>query len=73
MLHDVITWDTSSILEHRGNLKKKTKIGFLVTWLGYAQRHESWEPYKALHDSEQLHTYLTDQRLRYLTPQKFLM
>ena len=27
------------ILEHRGNLKKKTEIEFLVSWLGYAQEH----------------------------------
>ena len=31
------------ILQHRGNLKKKTEIEFLVSWLGYAQEHNSWE------------------------------
>ena len=35
------------ILDHKGNLKKKTEIEFLVSWLGYAQEHNSWEPYKA--------------------------
>ena len=30
------------ILEHRGNLKKKTEIEFLVTWLEYAQEHNSY-------------------------------
>ena len=60
------------ILEHRGDLKKKTEIEFLVSWFGYAQEHNSWEPYKALHDSEQLHAYLTEHKLRFLIPQKFL-
>ena len=60
------------ILRHRGNLKKKTEIEFLVSWLGYAQEHNSWEPHKALRNSEQLHAYLTEHKLRYLIPQKFL-
>ena len=59
-------------LYNRGNLKKKTEIEFLVSWLGYAQEHNSWEPYKALRDSEQLHAYLTEHKLRFLIPQKFL-
>ena len=60
----------NEILQHRGNLKKKTESEFVVSWLGHAQEHNSWEPYKALHDSEQLHTYLTEHKLRYLIPQK---
>ena len=44
----------------------------LVSWLGYPQEHNSWEPYKALRDSEQLHAYLTEHKLRFLIPQKFL-
>ena len=70
---DNMEYFIDKILQHRGNLKKKTEIGFLVSWLGYAQRHDSWELYKALRDSEQLHAYLTDHKLRFLTPQKFLM
>ena len=70
---DNMEYFIDKILEHRGNLKKKTEIEFLVSWLGYAQEHNSWEPYKALRDTEQLHTYLAEQKLRYLIPQKFLM
>ena len=32
------------ILEHRGNLKKKTEIKFLVSWLGFSVDCSSWEP-----------------------------
>ena len=53
----------------RGNLKKKIEIEFLVSWLGYAN---SREPYKALRDFEQLHAYLTEHKLRFFFPQKFL-
>ena len=55
------------ILEYIGNLKKKTETEFLVSWLGYAQEHNS-----GLRDSEQLHAYLTEHNLRFLIPQKFL-
>ena len=58
------------ILEYLGNIKKKTEIEFLVSWLGYAPEHNSWEPYKALRDSQQLHTYLTDLKLRQSIPKK---
>ena len=51
---------TNKILEHRRDLKKKVEIEFLVSWLGYAQEHNSCEPYKALRNSEQLHTYLAE-------------
>ena len=45
---DNIEYLTDKILE-------KTENKFLVSWLGYAQKHNSWLPYKALRDSEQLH------------------
>ena len=57
---DNMEYVIDKILEHGGN------------WLGYAQEHNSWEPYKALRDSEQLHAYLTEHKLRFLIPQKFL-
>ena len=57
---DNMEYVIDKILEHGGN------------WLGYAQEHNSWEPYKALRDSEQLHAYLTEHKFRFLIPQKFL-
>ena len=59
------------ILEHRGNLKKKIEIEFLVSWLGYAQEHDFWEQYKALPDFERLHAYSTEHKLRFLIPKSF--
>ena len=69
---DNMEYFINKILQHRGNLKKKTETEFLVSWLGYAQEHNSWEPYKALRDFEQLHAYLIEHKLRFLIPQKFL-
>ena len=56
---DNIEYLTDKILE-------KTENKFLVSWLGYAQKHNSWQPYKALRDFEQLHGYLTGHKIRFL-------
>ena len=69
---DNMEYFINKILERRGNLKKKIEIEFLVTWLGYAQEHDSWEWYKALSDAEQIYAYLTEYNLRFLISKKFL-
>ena len=38
---DYMEYFIDKILEYIGNLKKKTEIEFLVSWLGYAQEHNS--------------------------------
>ena len=59
------------ILDHRGNLSRKTEIQFLVKWFGYDEQSDSWEPYANLRDSAQLHTYLLEKSLQRLIPIKF--
>ena len=59
------------ILEHRGNLKRRSEIEFSVRWLGYDEQHDSWEPYANLRDSTQLHAYLLEKNLKRLIPSKF--
>jgi hypothetical protein len=36
------------ISEHRGKTQKRTNMGFLVSWKGYSQKNDTWEPYKAV-------------------------
>ena len=69
---DNMEYFIDKILEQRGNLKKKTEIEFLVSWLGYAQEYDSWGPYEALCDSEVLHAYLAEHKLGYLILLEFL-
>ena len=68
---DYMEFFIEKILNHRGNLKLKTDIEFLVNWLGYDETHNSWEPYSNLRDSEQLHAYLLQKNLQRLIPIKF--
>ena len=59
------------ILDHRGDIKKRTELEFLVKWLGYSESADSWEPYANLRDSDQLHIYLRSKKLSKLIPSKF--
>ena len=60
------------MLVYRGNLKEKTEIEFLVSWLDFSVDCNLWEPFASLRDTEQLHQYLTRQKLQRLIPLKFL-
>ena len=68
---DYMEFFIEKILEHRGNLKRKTDLQFLVKWLGYEDQNNSWEPYSELRDSEQLHQYLLENNLPHLVPTKY--
>ena len=46
------------ILEHEGDFRKVSTLFFLVRWHAYSSEHDSWEPWKNLLHSEQLHLYL---------------
>ena len=46
------------ILQHEGDFKKVSTLFFLVRWRTYSSEHDSWEPWKNLLHSEQLHLYL---------------
>ena len=59
------------ILDHRGNIKKRSTLEFHVGWLGYAQESNTLEPYKNLRNSEPLHTYLAEKNLLKLIPPKY--
>ena len=68
---DQMEFFIDSILEHRGNLHRKTEIEFLVHWLNYDHTHDTWEPYASLRDSDRLHAYLLEKNLQRLIPSKF--
>jgi Chromo (CHRromatin Organisation MOdifier) domain len=48
---DYMEFFVETIIDHRGNAKRKTDLEFLVSWLGYDGRDNSWEPYSYLRDT----------------------
>ena len=54
------------ILSHRGDSNKRSSMEFMVRWLGYSEEYDTWEPYNNLRDTDQLITYLKDNKLKKL-------
>jgi hypothetical protein len=46
-----------AIVAHRGNVKKKNQLEFLVRWAGYEPADDTWEPYAAVKDVAALDGY----------------
>ena len=69
---DHMEFFVEAILDHRGNIKRKTTLEFYVKWLNYPDNENSWTPYSHLRDTDQLHEYLRSKNLQRLIPKKFL-
>jgi hypothetical protein len=46
------------IIAHEGDFRKVSTLTFKVRWLHYSTEYDSWEPWKNLRNSTQLHEYL---------------
>ena len=60
---DHMEYFIDKILDHRGHIKKRSTLEFHVSWFGYAQESNTWEPYRNSRKSEPLHTYLAEKHL----------
>ncbi len=72
-MHSSQEFVIDSILEHSfaDNKRRRGTLVFKVRWQGYTPEHDSWEPYKYLRDTEQLHAYLRANRMTSYIPAKF--
>ncbi len=70
-MHDSQEFVIDSVLDHRGDRTRRKTMEFKVRWLGYTPEYDSWEPYSALRDTDQLLEYLRINRLKSLIPNKF--
>jgi hypothetical protein len=46
-----------SIINHRGNPKRKRELEFLIRWKGYEPADDTWEPYSSVKDLAALDDY----------------
>ena len=60
---DQMEFFIEKISDHRGKLSHRKSLQFFISWNGYDQSYESWEPYANLRDSDQLHSYLREKNL----------
>ena len=68
---DQMVFFIEKITDHRGKLSHRKSLLFFVSWMGYDQSYDSWEPYANLRDSDHLHSYLRQKKLTQLIPIKF--
>jgi len=71
MLRDKDEFHIETILDHRGNVKRLSSLEFKIKWVGFDETRDSWEPWKNVRATEQLHTYLINQGLHKLIPKDF--
>ena len=46
-----------SILDHRGDPRRKSSLEFLVHWAGYSSEEDTWEPWKNVRDVAAMDVY----------------
>ncbi len=59
------------VIDHRGDLTKKSSLTFKVRWQGYSAEEDTWEPWSQLRDTEALHVYLRSINKGNMIPKKF--
>ena len=57
--------------DHRGKLSQGKSLQFFVSWMGYDQSDDFWEPCANLRDSTHLRSYLREKNLTQLIPTNF--
>ena len=68
---DQMEFFIEKISYHRGKLSHRRSLQLFVSWMGYDQSYDSWEPYDNLCDSDHLHSYLREKKLTQLIPSIF--
>ena len=68
---DQMKFFIEKISDHRGKLSHRKSLQFFVSWMGYDQSYDSWEPFANLRDADHLHSYLREKKLTKLLPSKF--
>jgi hypothetical protein len=67
---EVATWDQTSylvdsIIDHSGTPKKRTKMRFLVRWLGFGPDGDTWEDYSNVKHTEAFTQYAQLKNLKF--------
>ena len=68
---DYLEFFVEKIIEMRGDIKRYNSLELHVKWLNYDDTINSWEPWKYLRCTEQLHKFLTERNLKKLIPRQF--
>jgi hypothetical protein len=70
-MRDHQEFEVERILDHRGTVRERRNLRFLVKWANYPDDESTWEPYEALREVAALHDYLTTHYMKALIPRRF--
>ena len=70
-MRDHQEFEVEQILDHRGSVRERRNLRFLVKWANYPEEDSTWEPYEALREVAALHDYLTTHHMKVLIPRRF--
>ena len=70
-MHDQQLYAVEAIRDHKGNRNQRSRLTFLVKWLGYPDSANTWEPWANLRNNRVLHTYLREHGMASLIPKQW--
>jgi hypothetical protein len=66
-MHDNQEFVIEKVLNHRGDRKLRSSMEFLIKWKGFDNKNQnSWEPWSGVRNTEKLHEYLTENKMKSL-------
>jgi hypothetical protein len=66
-MHDNQEFVIEKVLNHRGDKKLRSSMEFLIKWKGFDDENQnSWEPWSGVRNTEKLHEYLNDNKMKSL-------
>ena len=68
---DYLEFFIEKVIGMRGDITRYNSLEFHVKWLNYDDTKNSWEPWKNLRCTEQLHKFLIERNLKKLIPRQF--
>ena len=68
---DYLELFVEKVIGMRGDITRYNSLEFQVKWLNYDDSHNSWEPWKNLRCTEQVHRFLIGRNLKKLIPRQF--
>ena len=68
---DYLEFFVKKVIGMRGDITRYNSLEFHVKWLNYDDTKSSWEPWKNLRCTEQLHKFLIERNLKKLIPRQF--
>ncbi len=59
------------IVEHTGNVRRRSEMSFRVRWKGYTPDDDTWQPMKTVCETQAFVDYCTEKKFSFLVSKKF--